>query len=101
MDKMVNVIIISINRKGFLMPTNIFQKNKKAARIGVIPVSPETMEIIREESIRFEHLVNDLRMLALSDAGELELNQRSLAPEVLINFAYDHYHFQATAKGIT
>ena len=82
-------------------PISIILGHAEGIHDGVIPSSPETMEIIREESIRLEHLVNDLRMLALSDAGELELKQMSRSPKAIIDQTYDHFHYQANARGIS
>lgn len=82
-------------------PISVILGHAEGIHDGVIPASNETLEIIREESIRLEHLVNDLRMLALSDAGELQLDQKAVGPVALMNIAYDHFHFQAQARGIT
>ena len=82
-------------------PISVILGHAEGIHDGVIPASPETLEIIREESIRLEHLVNDLRMLALSDAGELELKPNSHAPAELIDQAFEHFTYQAQARGIT
>ena len=82
-------------------PISVILGHAEGIHDGVIPASPETLEIIREESIRLEHLVNDLRMLALSDAGELELKPNSHAPAELIDRTYEHFTYQAHARGIT
>jgi two-component system, OmpR family, sensor histidine kinase BaeS len=82
-------------------PISVILGHAEGIHDGVIPASPETMEIIREESIRLEHLVNDLRMLALSDAGELELKLMLHAPSSLIDQAYDHFNYQAQSYGVT
>ncbi len=82
-------------------PISVILGHAEGIHDGVIPSTPETMEIIREESIRLEHLVNDLRMLALSDAGELDLKQMSQLPKSIIDQTYDHFHYQVQARGIS
>jgi signal transduction histidine kinase len=82
-------------------PISVILGHAEGIHDGVIPSTPETMEIIREESIRLEHLVNDLRMLALSDSGELELKQMSHPPKSIIDQTYDHFHYQVQARGIS
>ena len=82
-------------------PISVILGHAEGIHDGVIPASTETLEIIREESIRLEHLVNDLRMLALSDAGELELKPGSRAPAELIDRTFEHFTYQAQARGIT
>ena len=82
-------------------PISVILGHAEGIHDGVIPASTETLEIIREESIRLEHLVNDLRMLALSDAGELELKPNSHAPAELIDRTFEHFTYQAQARGIT
>ena len=77
-------------------PISVILGHTEGIHDGVIPASPETLEIIREESIRLEHLVNDLRMLALSDAGELELKLELHAPSSLIDQAYEHFQLPGT-----
>ena len=82
-------------------PISVILGHAEGIHDGVIPASPETLEVIREESIRLEHLVNDLRMLALSDAGELELKPNSHPPAELIDQTFEHFTYQAQAHGIS
>lgn len=81
-------------------PISVILGHAEGIHDGVIPASPETMEIIREESIRLEHLVNDLRMLALSDAGDLELKVALYSPSVLLEQTFEHFEYQAKTRGI-
>lgn len=81
-------------------PISVILGHTEGIHDGVIPASPETLEIIREESIRLEHLVNDLRMLALSDAGELGLILIRQSPSSLIDQAYEHFNYQAQSHGV-
>jgi two-component system sensor histidine kinase BaeS len=68
---------------------------------GVLPLSMDTVEIIRDEATRLEGLVEDLRTLSLSDAGELSLNKEPLSPATLLNDAKQHFSVRALQKKIT
>lgn len=82
-------------------PISVILGHAEGVHDGVIPPSTETMEIIREESIRLEKLVNDLRMLALSDAGELDLKLIQHSPSALVDQVYEHFRYQAQSRGLT
>ncbi len=68
---------------------------------GVLPLSMEKVEIIRDEATRLEGLVEDLRTLSLSDAGELSLNKEPLSPATLLNDAKQLFSMRALQKKIT
>jgi signal transduction histidine kinase len=55
-------------------PLSLILGHAEAVHDGVLPPTRENFEIIREEAIRLEHLVDDLRVLSLADAGELSIN---------------------------
>ena len=67
---------------------------------GVLPLSLETVEIIRDEAMRLEGLVEDLRTLSLSDAGELSLELHSLSPRDLLVEARLLFSISAVQKKI-
>jgi signal transduction histidine kinase len=81
-------------------PISIILGHAEGIHDGVLEASPETIEIIREEAIRLEHLVNDLRVLALSDAGELTLNPTPTSPYSLMKNIHDLFKYQAQARGL-
>ncbi|MFP3897268.1 MAG: sensor histidine kinase, partial [Anaerolineales bacterium] len=54
---------------------------------GVLPSSEETFEIIHDEARRLNRLIDDLRTLTLSDAGELALEREPMPPELLLERA--------------
>jgi signal transduction histidine kinase len=66
-------------------PLSLILGHAEAVHDGVLPPSRENFEIIREEAIRLEHLVDDLRILSLADAGELSINLQEVSPEKLLN----------------
>jgi signal transduction histidine kinase len=61
----------------------------------VLPPNEENFEIVRQEALRLEHLVNDLRTLSLADAGELSINLQTVSPQKLLT------DLQATYQHIT
>jgi signal transduction histidine kinase len=73
----------------------------EAVHDGVIPPTRENFEIIRDEAVRLEHLVNDLRTLSLADAGELSVNLQSVEPDRLLNEVALLYQVEAQKKNIS
>jgi len=82
-------------------PVSIILGHAEAVHDGVLPASAETFEIIREESERLEHLVEDLRTLSMADAGELKLVTRPCSPQQLLHDVQKIYNHQAKQKKIT
>ena len=82
-------------------PLSLIIGHAEAVHDGVLPPSPENFEIIREEAIRLEHLVNDLRTLSLADAGELTMNIQNIEPGRLINEVAMLYQYQTQKKNIS
>ncbi|HLO17481.1 MAG TPA: ATP-binding protein [Anaerolineales bacterium] len=82
-------------------PLSLILGHAEAVHDGVLPPTPENFEIIREEATRLEHLVNDLRILSLADAGELSMSLQTIEPERLMQEVASLYQFQAQQKNIT
>lgn len=82
-------------------PISIILGHAEAVHDGVLPASPDTFEIIREEAGRLEHLVEDLRTLSMADAGELKLTLRLYPPEKILNDIQKVYSHQAQQKEIS
>ncbi len=59
-------------------PISVILGHAEGIHDGVLEPNEETIEIIRQESIRLEKLVNDLRVLALSDAGESKISSAAI-----------------------
>lgn len=68
---------------------------------GVLPLSLETVDIIREEATRLDGLIDDLRTLSLSDAGELSLSKEPLSPATLLNDVRQLFSVRALQKAVT
>jgi two-component system sensor histidine kinase BaeS len=82
-------------------PLSLILGHAEAVHDGVLPPSPENFEIIREEATRLEHLVDDLRILSLADAGELSLTPQTISPERLLQEVATLYRFQVQTKDLT
>src|SRR5215217_4742579 len=82
-------------------PLSLILGHAEAVHDGVLPPSRENFEIIREEAGRLEHLVNDLRILSLADAGELSINLQTVEPERLLQEVAAIYQYQTQRKNIT
>ena len=82
-------------------PLSLILGHAEAVHDGVLPPSKENFEIIREEALRLEHLVDDLRTLSLADAGELSINLQTISPQKLLNdlqATYQHIAGQENVK---
>jgi len=82
-------------------PLSLILGHAEAVHDGVLPATRENFEIIREEATRLEHLVNDLRILSLADAGELTINLQPIEPERLLQEVAALYQYQAQRMNIT
>ncbi len=81
-------------------PLSVILGHADAVSDGVLPPTVETVEIIRDEASRLEHLINDLRILSLADAGELSLDLQAVNPEELLEEVRQRYVVQANLKHI-
>jgi signal transduction histidine kinase len=82
-------------------PLSLILGHAEAVHDGVLPPSTENFEIIREEATRLEHLVNDLRILSLADAGELPIAPQMIEPQRLLQEVAAIYQYQTQRKNIT
>ncbi|MGZ9165493.1 MAG: sensor histidine kinase [Anaerolineales bacterium] len=82
-------------------PLSLILGHAEAVHDGVLQPTRENFEIIREEATRLEHLVNDLRILSLADAGELTINLQPIEPQRLLQEVASLYQYQTQRKNIT
>ena len=82
-------------------PLSLILGHAEAVHDGVLPPSNENFEIIREEAARLEHLINDLRMLSLADAGELSMQVETVEPQRLFHEVAALYQYQAQKRNIS
>jgi signal transduction histidine kinase len=81
-------------------PLSLILGHAEAVHDGVLPPARENFEIIREEALRLEHLVDDLRTLSLADAGELSINLQEVSAQKLLNDIQSTYHHIARQKDV-
>ncbi|MBT3337472.1 MAG: HAMP domain-containing protein [Anaerolineae bacterium] len=82
-------------------PISIILGHAEGVHDGVLPLSMDTIEIIRDEAGRLEGLVEDLRTLSRADAGELPLDLQPTSLERLLLEARAMYTPIAMQKNIT
>jgi len=81
-------------------PLSLILGHAEAVHDGVLPPTRENFEIIRDEATRLEHLVNDLRILSLADAGELSISLQRVAPQRLLEEVASLYQYQTLQKNV-
>jgi two-component system sensor histidine kinase BaeS len=81
-------------------PLSLILGHAEAVHDGVLPPTRQNFEIVREEATRLEHLVDDLRLLSLADAGELSINPQSVSPQKLLDDVQAAYKHSAERKNV-
>jgi two-component system sensor histidine kinase BaeS len=82
-------------------PLSIILGYMEALSTGRLEATPETFEIMYDRGRHLQHLIDDLRTLALADAGELSLNRRPVEPAALLEHTALAHMVQAQEKGVT
>lgn len=82
-------------------PLAIQRAHLEALQDGVYPLTQENLALIGEQNRQLTRLVNDLRTLALVDAGELSLNRRPVDLSKLCMDLAARFQPQADAKQVT
>jgi two-component system sensor histidine kinase BaeS len=65
-----------------------------------LQATPEMLEVMHTEARHLSHLVDDLKTLALADAGELPLNRQRISPGVLLKRAADAHRVNADREQV-
>ena len=81
-------------------PTSNIQGYMEAIKDGVFQPTPETVDTIHEQSLLLARLVDDLRLLAQVDGGELKLQKTQTRVEELVQSCVDALRPRAEAKGV-
>jgi len=81
-------------------PLSLILGHAEALSDGVLPPTAQTFEVIYDEAQRLARLVDDLRTLSLSEAGELALQIGPLRPEEIIERAAVAHQPQAAARRV-
>ena len=82
-------------------PLSNIQGYLEAVRDGLLQPDTATMDIIHQQVLHLADLVEDLRLLALADAGALPLNREPDSLEDLLRRAVESFGPRAQAKGVT
>jgi signal transduction histidine kinase len=82
-------------------PLSVIRGKLEGVLDGVYPATPEHLEPILEESKLLAHLVEDLRLLALAEAGQLTLEKRAVDVGDLLRDAQVNFGPQADDRRIT
>jgi two-component system sensor histidine kinase BaeS len=81
-------------------PLTILRGYTEGLKDGRIQGNPALYGVMHREVEHLRHLVEDLRVLSLADAGELPLNRRAIDPSALIERAGLAYIVQAEQSGL-
>ena len=82
-------------------PTSNIQGYMEAIKDGVFQPTPETVDTIHEQALLLSRLVEDLRLLAQVDGGELQLQRTQTRVEELVQSCVDALRPRAEARGVT
>jgi signal transduction histidine kinase len=82
-------------------PLSVIQGKIEGVLDGVYPAVPEHLEPILEETKLLAHLVEDLRLLALAETGQLALERQPLDVGDLLRDAQVNFSPQADDRGVT
>lgn len=81
-------------------PLAVIQGHLEALQDGVFAPTQENIGIIHEETLLLARLVDDLRELALADAGQLEIEGGPVNLEALISRVVTGMRKEASEKGV-
>jgi two-component system sensor histidine kinase BaeS len=82
-------------------PLTVIQGELEAMADGVHPASPEQIEMLLDETRLLARLIDDLRVLSLSEAGELKLEIELIEAGSLVADAIAPYQALAARSNIT
>lgn len=81
-------------------PLAALQGTLEAIADGILPPTEENLHPLLDQTQLLTRLVNDLRTLALADAGQLSLNRAPTDPVELVRSVIAQFSSQASAKHI-
>ena len=82
-------------------PLSVIRGKLEGVLDGVYPATPEHLDPVLEEAKLLTHLVEDLRLLALAEAGQLALDRRPMDVGDLLRDAHVNFGPQAADRGVT
>src|SRR5207248_3105475 len=81
-------------------PLAIIRGRLEGMQDGIYSATPEEITTLLNETALLERLIEDLRLLALADAGQLPLHMESIAPESLLRSVAQSFAEQARSQGV-
>jgi signal transduction histidine kinase len=82
-------------------PLSVIRGKLEGVLDGVYPATAEHLEPVLEEAKLLTHLVEDLRLLALAEAGQLSLERQTMDVADLLRDAQVNFGPQAADRGVT
>lgn len=81
-------------------PLAVIQANAEAMQDGVLPIDLEQVNAIHAETLLLGRLINDLRLISLAEAGELQLDRRASDLNALLQGVLERFQPQCAQKGV-
>ncbi len=81
-------------------PLAIIRGRLEGMQDGIYSATPEQVATLLKETALIERLIEDLRILALADAGQLPLHKESIAPVSLLQSVARSFALQARSQGV-
>ena len=81
-------------------PLTVITGYLESMQEGVLDATPERIQMLYDEAQSLQHLIEDLRMLSLADAGELVLKREAVHPGQLLDHVAGAFHQQAAQNGV-
>jgi two-component system OmpR family sensor kinase/two-component system sensor histidine kinase BaeS len=82
-------------------PLGVIQSELEAMLDGVVPLNPESVASVHEETVLLARLVGDLRVLSLAEAGQLKLERAPTDLVALTQRVIERMQAQAREKNVT
>ena len=81
-------------------PLSNIQGYLEAIRDGVVQPTPDTIDTIHGQALHLSRLVDDLRLLAQVESGDLQLQLSQVRPGELLQSSVDAVRLRANAKAV-
>jgi signal transduction histidine kinase len=81
-------------------PLSIIRGRLEGVQDGIYEATPEQLDGLLHETALLERLVDDLRLLALAEAGQLPLYREASDPRQLVEHVADSFRDQATRQDV-
>lgn len=81
-------------------PLTVLRGYLEAIQAGELEATPERIETMHRETMHLNRLIDDLRLLSLADADQLQLQLQPVDPNELLRSVIDRFTGSASAKNI-